>query len=685
LNAAVLKYRPDIDGLRALAVVPVVLFHADVALFSGGFIGVDVFFVISGYLITAMLLQDIVAKRFSLLDFYARRARRILPALLAVVAVTLLASFFLLLPNELAQAAKAARRIAVFTSNHLFWQTQNDYWQQNALANQPLLHTWSLAVEEQFYLVMPLLLCLCVRLKQRPGILIALLGVVSLALSQYWSHSQPAAAFYLLPSRAFELLIGALLAVLLRQENKQTRVVNQCLASLGLVFIVAAIFLYHDHMPFPGVAALLPCLGAAAIIYAGATQHPARISWVNRLLAMRGLVIVGLISYSLYLWHWPILVLVRSLGWYARGLPEIPMGVVVAGIFAVSWASWRWIELPFRAKRLQTQGHGKDEATFFAPILRKRQRVALLGTVAALVACWGLGSGIRHFPQPLPSILAEFAQDTSVTPGVACEGNPDARVIRAGVSGCLLGDLTRADTPAFAILGDSHARMWAAGLDTLGAEHQQSILMLAYSSCTPLLGYVPPTRHECAAILRAALDYLVHAPVQKVVLAGYWVDAISNMKSNEISAELFKSGLKASVKILQEAGKSIYIMTDIPELDSAAVLHKKILQSLRNENTTIFHVVRKDHENRQREVGAVFFYLQNNYGVQVLDPSASICPDLLCAVAENGKTLYRDKHHITDSAAQKFRGIFKPALEINSLHVHGRVQSNSVTSTQGQP
>jgi len=351
VNPIVLKYRPDIDGLRALAVVPVIFFHADVKPFSGGFVGVDIFFVISGYLITAMLLQDIAARRFSILSFYERRARRILPALLTVVAMTIAAGFILLLPNEFEQLAKATRHIATFTSNHFFGQTKNDYWQQNALINQPLLHTWSLAVEEQFYLIVPVLLLLCCKLHRRLGVLMALLvlGIASLTVSQYWLHTQPKAAFYLLPARAFELIIGAILAIVpIRRCNTQSLKVNQYIGSVGLSCIVISIFFYHDKISFPGIAALLPCLGAAAIIYAGAAQRPEQTSWVNKLLQVRVLVFIGLISYSLYLWHWPVLVLVRSVGWYARGMPTVPTSVIIIAITLLSWASWRWIEQPFR-------------------------------------------------------------------------------------------------------------------------------------------------------------------------------------------------------------------------------------------------------------------------------------------------------------------------------------------------
>jgi len=663
VNCAVLNYRPDIDGLRALAVVPVVLFHADVALFSGGFVGVDVFFVISGYLITAMLLQDIAAKRFSILDFYVRRARRILPALLAVVAATLLAGFFLLPPNELEQVAKAARRIAVFASNHLFWQTQNDYWQQSALANQPLLHTWSLAVEEQFYLIMPWLLLLCFKLKQRLGVLsvLSLLGAASLAMGQYWLTGQAAAAFYLLPSRAFELLVGATLAVVLQQGNRQSVFVNQWIGSIGFAFIGASIFFYHEKMPFPGVAALLPCLGAAAVIYAGAANHSDQISWVNRLLKNRGLVFVGLMSYSLYLWHWPVLVLVRSIGWYAWDMPRVSTEILIVGIFLVSWASWRWIELPFRVKK--TPGIQHHDHTGTTPAIpNRRPSVVAISALGALILCWSLGAGTRQMVQhqPLPVLLAELDRETSVPPGVKCRGKDDVNTILSGASACIVGDVSLSKTPTFVLVGDSHAVMWTAALEALGHERQQSIMIMAYSSCTPLVNYVAPTRTECAPILRKTLDDVAHSSIRNVVLAGYWMDAANNIKDDKGSITPFNDWLGETVATLRAHGKSVYIVRDIPILDSDHVLREKTFQSLRNSGAVIAAASLEKHRNQQAEVDDVITRMQHAHDVIVLDPAVYICPDHMCLVAEAGKTLYQDKHHLTDAAARKFRNVFEP-------------------------
>jgi len=603
----VLKYRPDIDGLRALAVVPVVLFHADVALFSGGFVGVDIFFVISGYLITAMLLQDLAAGRFSIIDFYVHRARRILPALLAMVTATLLAGFFLLLPNELEQAAKAARRIAVFASNHLFWHTQNDYWQQNTLANQPLLHTWSLAVEEQFYFIIPVLLLVCFKIRQRFGVLTALvlLSIASFSVSQYWLSTQTAAAFYLLPSRAFELFIGAILAVTLQRGNKQSQFTNQCLGSIGLAAIGASIFYYHDRMPFPGMAALLPCLGAAAIIYAGASHHPEKASWVFLIV-----------------------------------------------IFLLAWASWRWVERPFRVRKRAAGKNDQVSVSIPPP------------PVVALISCWGLGAGAKKLIsyQPLPTILADFARVVSVPPGKRCEGKADVNAILAGVSGCVLGVPSHLDNPSFLLIGDSHAVMWTEALDALGKEHQQSIVLMGYSSCTPLIDYVAPTRKECASLFTHALKYIIRSPIQNIVLGGYWLNAARSINFSTENNDGFANLLEKTIVTLQQAGKQVAIIRDIPELKSDQQVRERTLQSLRHAGATMTATTLMQHEEHQRPVSEAITAISEKYGVTVIDPATIICPDNQCVVAEGGITLYQDKHHLTDAAARRFRQIFEPLL-----------------------
>jgi len=360
-----LKYRPDIDGLRALAVLPVVLFHADIPGFSGGFVGVDIFFVISGFLITSLLLTELQDGQFSLRRFYIRRARRLFPALVAVVAVTLLAGFFYYY-HSLYQKPLVPLAILLYffpIIYYLFWMQTNDYWLQNTLSSQPLLHTWSLAVEEQFYLIISGLLLFCFWLRKQQGkrfTLLLLSGsfIISLIISQWLLGEDSSAAFYLLPSRAWELLSGALL-VFIVQKNKPIQlnsIALQVTGTLGLALIGYSVFFYTKEAPFPGLSALLPCLGAVLIIYTGSQPH---ISWVNQLLKNRLLVFIGLISYSLYLWHWPVLVLYRSPNWMAYELPAIPVWLLLSFIVLVSWASWRWIEQPFRKASKQASKQAK--------------------------------------------------------------------------------------------------------------------------------------------------------------------------------------------------------------------------------------------------------------------------------------------------------------------------------------
>jgi len=667
-----LKYRPDIDGLRALAVVPVVLFHAGIPFFSGGFVGVDIFFVISGYLITALILQDLSNKKFSIFEFYVRRARRILPALLAVVTITLAASFFLLLPDELGETSKAARRIAFFASNHLFWQGANDYWQQNILSNQPLLHTWSLAVEEQFYLVMPLLLLLCQKLHKRlaaAGILLAL-AVTSFSISQYWLISQPAASFYLLPSRAFELLIGSFLALLLQYGNNSKSIINEIVGSIGIIFIVISVFFYHEKMAFPGVAALLPCFGAAAIIYTGANTNSCNISWINKLFKTRPLVFIGLISYSLYLWHWPALLLFRSVGWYAWGLPKVPTALQLAGIFVLAWASWRWIELPFRQGKLQVFSHANPSTPLTHKVTRQlfagqHRLIAASCMLGALLLCWGTGATFKRIValQPTAPALLEFNRETSIIPGIKCEGKTSPDIIADGMAGCVLGNANLGiDKSQFIILGDSHARMWADGLNILGEEHKKSVLMLAYSGCTPLLDYVAPTRKECVDIFKNTLGYAIKSPIKNVVLGGYWIYAMESMSNNES----FYSSLEKTVLKLKEAEKNVYILRDIPELESELALRDKFIENLRTSgNSTLISAT--NYQKRQLGVNTIINELSIKYSIFILDPTLLTCKietaEGGCMVAKNGRTLYRDKHHLTDDASITFRKIFDPLFK----------------------
>lgn len=334
-------YRGDIDGLRALAVIPVILFHAGFEIFSGGFIGVDVFFVISGYLITTLIISDLDEGSFSIAEFYERRARRILPALSLVVGVCLPFAWFWFAPSDLKLFGQSLFAVSTFWSNILFWR-KSGYFESASELN-PMLHTWSLAVEEQFYLLFPVFLLLVWRFGSRWLITILLLIlVVSLAVAHYAAYTRPSAAFYLLPTRGWELLIGALAAFLLHYYGRlESKILNQWASWTGFLLILYSIFVFDGSTPTPSFYTLIPTIGTFLIIVASIEG-----TVVSQILSARPIVAVGLISYSAYLWHQPMLAFSRYK--YPNHMDDsVLIGICVCALI-LAWFSWRFVEVPFR-------------------------------------------------------------------------------------------------------------------------------------------------------------------------------------------------------------------------------------------------------------------------------------------------------------------------------------------------
>ena len=342
-----MKYRPEIDGLRALAVLPVIFFHAGFSAFAGGYVGVDVFFVISGYLITTLIVSDQRAGTFTLQYFYERRVRRILPGLFVVMLVCLPFAWFWMIPSELKEMSKSMMAVAAFVSNILFWR-EGGYFETPG-AFKPLLHTWSLAVEEQYYLLFPVFLLLVWRFGKRwITVIFAILAIASLAAAQWSSKYHPQAAFYLLPTRGWELLIGASIALYFldatpaalaaREAASRT---NEAGAILGLALIAYAVVAFDRNIPYPSLYALAPTLGTGLVIFC-ANQR----TLVGRLLSTSVVVGMGLLSYSAYLWHQPIFVFARIRSDTALGTPVLI--ALSAAAIACAYVSWRYIEKPFR-------------------------------------------------------------------------------------------------------------------------------------------------------------------------------------------------------------------------------------------------------------------------------------------------------------------------------------------------
>ena len=332
-----MKYRAEIDGLRALAVVPVILFHAGFQLFSGGFVGVDVFFVISGYLITTILIEDIETKRFSILNFYERRARRILPALFFITLLCIPFAWMWMLPSQMKDFSQSLVAVSLFASNILFW-LESGYFEADA-EEKPLLHTWSLAVEEQYYVFFPIFLIFAWRFgKNRVFWVIVVMAAISLALSEWGWRNRATANFYLAPMRAWELLAGSISAFIVQRIGVQK---NNALASLGLAAIIFSIFAYDESTPFPSVYALVPVLGVVLLVL-----YADKETLAAKLLGTRVFVGVGLISYSAYLWHQPLFAFARI------RLSEHPSELLMLSLSFISitlaYLSWRYVEKPFR-------------------------------------------------------------------------------------------------------------------------------------------------------------------------------------------------------------------------------------------------------------------------------------------------------------------------------------------------
>ena len=509
-----LPYREDIDGLRAIAVLLVVAFHAFPALLPGGFVGVDVFFVISGFLITDLIAKEIDGHRFSLLRFYGRRARRIFPALFLVLTVCLIVGWILLLPTDYRNLGADSAWSAAFAANIALY-LQTGYFDA-AAEMKPLLHLWSLGIEEQFYLVWPLLLMLAARRRWMWQAASCVL-IASLACNLWLTAVNPNAAFYLPFSRVWELAVGALLALMRARQSpsgaKTTRPLEHLYAThharihtaaawIGLALLLATAFLIDRDQPFPGWRALLPTIATALLIFAG--PHTV----INqKLLSQGALVAIGLISYPLYLWHWPLLVFARIARFGSE--PTILMKLaLVALAFVLAAVTYRWLERPFR--------FGRPAA--WKPV------GATLGLAAAAcfgIAVWASAGMPGRFPEGLQHLLRDFEPETRLAYRSGSCFLEDTQDSTSFAEDCL--DQDPAAAPLVLLWGDSYAAHVFPGL----AEHRRrtmSMRLAEYtaSGCPPILGFSNAQRPNCAEVNDDIAGRIATLKPETVILAGRW-------------------------------------------------------------------------------------------------------------------------------------------------------------------
>lgn len=462
-----MRYRAEIDGLRAVAILPVVLFHAGFSAFGGGFVGVDVFFVISGYLITTILRDELTHGTVDLRRFYERRARRILPALFVVMAVSTVLAGRFFVPEDMKAFSESLVAVPIFLSNVLFWQ-QSGYF-DGAVELKPLLHTWSLSVEEQYYIVFPLVMLCLWRWGQRG--LCACLGVaalLSLGLAEWGVSNKPSATFYLLPTRGWEILIGSLAALLAhRVVLPQSSIAREFAGLSGLGLILYSVFSFDENTPFPGVAALVPTLGALLILLFGTLD-----TWVGRVLAFRPIAFVGLVSYSFYLWHQPVFAFSK---YHREPTSLVMLGLVILS-FALGVISWKFIERPFRRE-------GVVSIKIFAPAC------IFVGGVYVALGLWGYsqqGFEKSWYTRQAPDTQRVY-DIVKASSTVNSADDNDCRFSVPKLSGEIRKRLLACRAkygPGYAVIGDSHAIDLFGVVTTSDSKHK-FIFGLARGSCRP--------------------------------------------------------------------------------------------------------------------------------------------------------------------------------------------------------
>lgn len=646
------SYRPDIDGLRALAVVAIILFHFNVSGFSGGFTGVDIFFVISGYLITSIIIKEITQGTFSLADFWGRRIRRIIPALTVVTMTEAVASYFILiLPSDLSDFGKTLMAQSFFVSNWWFMGISSYF--SASVETMPMVHTWSLAIEEQFYFLLPLGLILTYKYIKKQaylGIALGCVALLSFAYGIYLVHINPteqftiqalphvwgsatygSAGFYFILPRIWELLVGSIVAICVVQIKDKTIAEVTALSGLGIILI--GIFLTTDSTPFPGVVAVLPVLGTAAIIIAN-TSHQ---TLVKTVLSLPKVVWIGLLSYSLYLWHWPLLVLAR---YYTHSVNDSMSSLdyffLIALIYILSVCTYRYVETPFRQK------------TFF-PTQKKMYLMGILSLVG--VFCIGLTmvqqQGFPHRVSEGALIIADAMGDNNPRRD---ECFTKSSLVNASIEKpCLLGTQD-SEYVDFVLWGDSHANAVMPAFDIYGQESNQTGVFFGASSCAPLVANRPISDDEvCLKEVERAVVYIQQNVPKEVFIVSEWTEGYPLVRSEY--GPYLSVLLEDTINQLPEETQ-ISVMLRIPTYPETSFRdhffnaeHKSV--SLNTKFPRAGFRSETQHIDTQIEQVAL-----KHANVRILDPLETLCDTQYCYIGSEEGLFYRDSSHLSTFGAK---------------------------------
>ena len=647
------NYLPHIDGLRAIAVLSVVIHHLSPEILPGGFIGVDIFFVISGYLIAGIIKREIEDNNFTFLGFYERRVRRIFPALFGVLIFTAILGYFFLLPSDLNTTSRGMIGTLFFVSNLVFWRDfKEGYFAATDEALIPLVHTWSLSVEEQFYVIFPLFLFLMYKIKFNKKLIISILFFLfflSLFLSEFFVGEKPVATFFLAPFRIWELLAGVLLVFNIFPEIKN-KYVREILSLSAFVAIIYPCFFYNSLTPFPGFSALLPVIGSAMLLHFGKKNE----TLINSLLKLKIFVYIGLISYSLYLWHWPIIVFSKYL---SLNMPYLDNKIVLFAIsIIISSLSYLYIEQPFR---------GKKGSEFISRRKVFNYSVALVLILSIFGFYVTSNEGLQNrFSNKIVKLDKARYPDTKYQ---FCNGLPLNDV-------CIVGNKDK--KPQTIFFGDSHLMSWAWAFDQVFVEKDESAILGPLAACPPFFNIIFSGNkfRSTDACVKRSLEFENflenNENIKNIVMVGVWSEYFNGRhpltvdieeKGKFKNSEAAKEGLKHTIKKLNELGKNVILVGPVPIYkESVPLSHASALIQNKNlENVTNFNMQMKRHSK-------FFDYVnENKKDFYFIDPLLWMCkPDCITLIDDG--VIYHDNNHLNKLGSLYFKDQF--ALDLaNSL------------------
>lgn len=644
------KYRPEIDGLRTLALLPVMFFHSGLGA-SGGYVGVDVFFVISGFLIGRIVLHEIESGAFSLINFWERRIRRLLPALTVVIAATLIAGYIWLVPAHFQKLGQSIAAQPLLKANFYFWGNSGYFATESEFL--PLLHTWSLAVEEQFYLLFPPIMLLLVRRGRKitRNVVVACI-LLSLIWSFYGSYRFPTATFFLIPGRVWELDLGVLLLFIPFTGTPSKHWMNEVISWVGMGLILGSVLVYDMNTRFPGLAAVAPCLGAALLI----RSNSGGLTLCGKILALRPMVLTGKISYSLYLWHWPLLVFAKYI--LIRELHPIEgLGILICG-WGISWLSWRFIERPFRKP-------GKPFGRW----------VIFPAAMAVASGFYFTGKAIDH-SNGVPGRFSKEIFD-HLPPGYPFPGFHGYKDLPETGELYKIGDRTKA--PQLLLWGDSHAECIMPVLDSMGKKRRVAISVASSPGVIPFPATYPlEDSWNPWDFGTPVLKFVRDNHIRHVLLVARWnvyvigepdgdldvliCDKVSRASTPSVARVVFERNLKKTITELNKLGATVWIMKQVP-LQPRSVPPTVTQLKSRNLDMNLLARPISEHLRRSAIVNQILDGVAGP-GVHVLDPASALTTrNGVSLMVKDGLSLYADTNHLSTYGAMQLEPLFSSIFD----------------------